>query len=274
MSALTKLEATRLGTCETAIAQGLTVFVEVGRALTEIRDGKLYRATHKTFEAYCKDRWEIGRSRAYDLIDQAKVTKALIDGGVDLSASSDISIRDARALKDDPSAASSVKTRVDAGEKPSDAIKAVVVEAKEKKAHQQADFDQQRLDAASLLPPAIQAMEAAKAERRTTAEPLPESDDSEELRNIIADQAGEIADLQRKVAKFDDMAVEFEQGGFENVITGLEQRIEVLKRQVERESQEKVKNLRGLEYWKKKAIDFGANADVVIDMATGDITRG
>ena len=65
-------EATHLARCEGVIGRGLTVFVEVGRALAEIRDAKLYRVNYKTFEAYCKERWEIGRSRAYELIDQAR----------------------------------------------------------------------------------------------------------------------------------------------------------------------------------------------------------
>ena len=43
-------------------------FIEVGKALLAIRDAKLYRKTHKTFEAYCRDRWEMSRPRAYQLI--------------------------------------------------------------------------------------------------------------------------------------------------------------------------------------------------------------
>lgn len=55
---------------ESIIADGLRTFVEVGRALAEIRDGKLYKeGGFKTFEAYCRRRWEMGRSRAYQLID-------------------------------------------------------------------------------------------------------------------------------------------------------------------------------------------------------------
>jgi hypothetical protein len=37
---------------ENVIERGLSTFVEVGNALLEIRDSKLYRETHPTFEAY------------------------------------------------------------------------------------------------------------------------------------------------------------------------------------------------------------------------------
>ena len=98
--------------------------------------------------------------------------------------------------------------------------------------------------------------------------------DIDELTNTIAAQVEEIAELRRTVTKYDDMVVEYERGGFENVIDGLNQRIVLLQRQVERESREKVQNLRSATYWRTKALEHGANADVVIDMATGDMTRG
>lgn len=47
----------------------------VGRALREIRDGRLYKATHKSFAAYCHERWDLSRSHAYRLIDQAIVAE-------------------------------------------------------------------------------------------------------------------------------------------------------------------------------------------------------
>lgn len=50
---------------------------EAGRALWEISEKRLYRATHGTFEDYCRERWEIGRAQAYSLMDFAKVRGAL-----------------------------------------------------------------------------------------------------------------------------------------------------------------------------------------------------
>ncbi|BAB78323.1 hypothetical protein ACN23B_28160 (plasmid) [Anabaena sp. FACHB-709] len=40
-------------------------FVEAGKALMELRDRRLYRNTHKTFEEYCRDRFGYSRDAAY-----------------------------------------------------------------------------------------------------------------------------------------------------------------------------------------------------------------
>lgn len=49
--------------------------VEAGTALRAIRDedGGLYKVTHETFEDYITDRWDMDRTRAYQLIDAAPV---------------------------------------------------------------------------------------------------------------------------------------------------------------------------------------------------------
>lgn len=56
---------------EAVIANGLQSFYQVGLALTRIRDSKSYKevAGYNTFQEYCKDKWDMGRSRAYQLID-------------------------------------------------------------------------------------------------------------------------------------------------------------------------------------------------------------
>jgi DNA modification methylase len=74
---LSSLERTRLFDLERVVEQGLDAFVAVGRALLEIRDAGLYRETHPTFESYLDERWEISRSRGYQLIDAARVVGAL-----------------------------------------------------------------------------------------------------------------------------------------------------------------------------------------------------
>lgn len=74
---LTIIEWGRLRENETIIERGLNTFVDVGNALAEIRDGKLYRHTHGTFEDYCRNRWGISRPRAYELIGAALVTENL-----------------------------------------------------------------------------------------------------------------------------------------------------------------------------------------------------
>lgn len=70
-------DARRLAHLEGVIERGLETFVEVGRALMEIRDQRLYRETHKTFEAYCRERWGWGRNYANKQITAAEVAKEL-----------------------------------------------------------------------------------------------------------------------------------------------------------------------------------------------------
>lgn len=48
-------------------------FYEAGTALKQIRDRRLYRATHVTFEAYCLERFGYNRRHPYLLIEAAKV---------------------------------------------------------------------------------------------------------------------------------------------------------------------------------------------------------
>lgn len=76
MTSAQAIEATELPELERVIADGLRTFVEVGRALAKIRDGKLYQGEgFKSFEAYCRERWEMSRPRAYSLIEAATVTE-------------------------------------------------------------------------------------------------------------------------------------------------------------------------------------------------------
>ncbi|WP_230966483.1 hypothetical protein [Nostoc sp. NZL] len=48
-------------------------FFEAGKALIELRDRKLYRSTHKTFEEYCRDRFGHNRRQSYLLMDAAVI---------------------------------------------------------------------------------------------------------------------------------------------------------------------------------------------------------
>lgn len=70
---LLPLEAHRLSELEQTIEAGLRTFVDVGRALLEIRDGRLYRQEYGTFEDYCRERWGFEKSQTYRLMDSAKV---------------------------------------------------------------------------------------------------------------------------------------------------------------------------------------------------------
>lgn len=53
---LTEAEFRKLERCEKVITQGRAVWQAVGKALLEIKKGRLYRATHPTWSAYCQER--------------------------------------------------------------------------------------------------------------------------------------------------------------------------------------------------------------------------
>lgn len=59
------------------IAAGLESFVQVGSALAEIRDTGLYLDHFPTFEAYCRERWNLSRQYAYQVMDAATVTNQM-----------------------------------------------------------------------------------------------------------------------------------------------------------------------------------------------------
>jgi hypothetical protein len=83
-SGLTTSERRRCGELEAVIDRGMQTFVEVGEALAEIREARLYRASHATFEDYCRERWDMDRSYAQRHIDAARVVAMLPNGNVPL----------------------------------------------------------------------------------------------------------------------------------------------------------------------------------------------
>lgn len=72
MEFITHEESAELSRLEKVVERGKKAFIEVGNALKEIRDGKLYRASHRTFAAYVEDRFEFKRDYAYKLIETSK----------------------------------------------------------------------------------------------------------------------------------------------------------------------------------------------------------
>jgi len=109
----------RLLELETLIAGNQECFYKIGQALKEIRDNRLYKqALFESFEAYTRERWDMGKSHAYrlikfyeviynlspigdklpanesqarpltqlDSIEQRRVWKAIINSGMELTA--------------------------------------------------------------------------------------------------------------------------------------------------------------------------------------------
>ena len=79
--ALTVTESDRLAECEATIERGFRTFAEVGSALLEIRDSRLYRSEFGTFEDYCQTRWGMDRRNANRTIEAAIVVGEL--GSID-----------------------------------------------------------------------------------------------------------------------------------------------------------------------------------------------
>ncbi len=76
----------RLDADEEVIARGLSTFIEVGNALLDIRDNRLYRARYTNFEDYCRERWSFSRRQADRLIGASEVVSNLGTIGLEIPA--------------------------------------------------------------------------------------------------------------------------------------------------------------------------------------------
>jgi len=73
---LTKGEQRRYDKACVTIQKGLSAFyIEVGAALKVIRDDRLYREDHATFEAFCRAECDMARSTVYQIIDASVATE-------------------------------------------------------------------------------------------------------------------------------------------------------------------------------------------------------
>jgi hypothetical protein len=84
MSQLPVAPQAELRRLEDRIARGIAklyqarrAFLAIGQALRRIRSRRLDKATHRTFEAYCRQRWGMGRSNANKLIAAADAVLGL-----------------------------------------------------------------------------------------------------------------------------------------------------------------------------------------------------
>lgn len=65
MMPLQEEEVALLQRCEVDVESKTEGFLRAGRALKTIKQGKLYRATHRTFNEYLKHRWANSPRKAY-----------------------------------------------------------------------------------------------------------------------------------------------------------------------------------------------------------------
>ena len=74
-------ESAKLQHHEAMIRRHLRSCLEVANSLMEIRNDRLYRETHSTFEAYCQDRWMITHRHVNRWIQWAEVVESLGPSG-------------------------------------------------------------------------------------------------------------------------------------------------------------------------------------------------
>ncbi len=91
-------EQAELIDCERIIEDGYAAFLKVGLALAKVRDSRLYRAEHATFEAYCESRWGFTRTRAYELMSAANISQAVSEIS-DIPVSTESHAKELRGLE-------------------------------------------------------------------------------------------------------------------------------------------------------------------------------
>ncbi|RUM95170.1 hypothetical protein EET67_24790 [Pseudaminobacter arsenicus] len=212
-----------------------------------------------------QERGEIGRRGDYGAVTSgAEVTPATAaDAGLTHK-----DIHEARAIRDaekvDPGVVErTLEKRLDAGQEPT---KAALREAIQKV----------RDETRESLPQAIKDMEAAKqkaiADRKASKDAtplyngLPADDRIAELEEAVRVLEAEAETLRAENKLYGEMKVQYEQGGFEKVIAGKDEEIRALLTRVESESQEKVRNLRAADRWRKRAIELGYTDREIIEI--------
>ena len=74
---LSPVEKRNLKALEKIIDDGLKGFVAVGTALRQISEEKLYRTKYESFEEYLKERWTLGRSYAYKIMQGSEIAERI-----------------------------------------------------------------------------------------------------------------------------------------------------------------------------------------------------
>lgn len=246
--------------------------------LLEAHEGRAWAALgYDSWEKYVKAEFGIGRSRSYQLLDQGRVIKAVTEAAGEMSTKVDIGERQVREIKAElKSVTSEIKDRVAKGEEPAKAAESAVAAAKEKKKAAQAEHDRQRDASREALPEAVKQQQATKAQAIAGRQARSDERDDRvaELEETVRALEAEKTELKARVDALEPMRIEYERGGFAEVIKGLTEQIKGLKTRVASESQQKVKNLNAAEYWKKKAVEYGYSKNTVIDIESGEEVNG
>lgn len=98
--AVSSREDDRLAELEAVIERGMGTFLEVGRALIEVRDARLYRTGYATFEEYCRHRWGFSRIHAHRLMAAADAVTDMLPTGNTATPASERQARELAAIAD------------------------------------------------------------------------------------------------------------------------------------------------------------------------------
>lgn len=238
--------------------------------LLEAHDRKAWKALkYPTWEAYIKAEFQIGRAHAYRLLDQGRVISAIEEATGNLSPTGDISERDARDIKGDlPAVVQEIKARVELGEKPQKAATDVIAEKRAAKDKTKAEHDRQRDTSRAALPDAVKqhvtARDEAVAKAKAAGANVETVDRVSELEEQVRGLEADNVALKAENAKFADMWVQYQQGGFEAVIAGKDEEIRTLNARLIQESEDKAGWMKRAKGWQKRATDLGWSSDVVI----------
>lgn len=116
-------ERSLLTTCEDTVRGLYAQFWATGKALQVIRDARLYRGTHPTFEAYVEDVWGMSRPQAYRLIQAWPVAEAVSPIGDTAITESQVRELVPLASEHGPGAAATVYAVItEAGQRPTAAV--------------------------------------------------------------------------------------------------------------------------------------------------------
>lgn len=80
LTPLSASEKERLDELEETVDRGLRSFHRAGPALLEIRENRLYREAHQTFDGYVRDRWDIARRTAHQYMSSAATFSTCLAG--------------------------------------------------------------------------------------------------------------------------------------------------------------------------------------------------
>ncbi|RVD26600.1 MULTISPECIES: hypothetical protein [unclassified Mesorhizobium] len=146
---------------------------------------------------------------------------------------------------------------------------------------QQAENDRQRDETRAGLPDAVKQHAAARDEAVAQVRASGSSAAADagervgELEEHVRIVEAENADLKAENAKFGDMWVQYQKGGFDAVIAGKDEEIRSLNARLIQESEDKAGWMKRAKSWQKRATDLGWSSDVVIpiDQQSDEVIR-